>query len=1041
MQEEYYKRFDPTKNYEKILFRPGKGLQSTELNDLQAQLSHQTRQVSDCILKDGNVVRGGAVAIDIKTGIAKIGETSVYLRGFVRELKAAELTIPTDALLYIGVWLTEKVITELEDPELRDPAKGAHNYQQPGAVRLQVESEWGLKNDQHTGTFYPVFRIDNGVQIIERPPPQLDAITVAIARFDRESNGGNYIVQGMEVIEQGKYEDKQVISITEGKAHIDGFSLQFPTSLRKLYPIDPDLQTIVSEPHLFEPDKNGLMRINLSFSPLHDIRVVDATLMTTKQLNHGSYTGASDPLPDTSILKIVSVEQRGTNYKAGADFRFNGNKIDWSPGGKEPAPGSSYNATYQFRSQLTVEDKDEKGFTVKGVVQGTMILVDYQWRMPRIDLITLDKKGVVRRLKGIANPYQPKAPRTPADQFPLAEIKQTWRDKTAPVVVNKAIRTVSMSDLQMMQDQISDLYDLVAIEQLKNNANAKDPAAKKGVFVDPFFDDDLRDQGMEQTAAIIDGELILPVGVTVFDLQGSDKIQTLEYEVETILNQPMATGSMKVNPYQAFDPIPPKVTLSPQVDRWTETKKSWSSPITRRLTPRRNRPIIREDISRRQEVVGTRTQTAEFLRVRTVGFTIKGFGPEEQLKEIVFDGIKITPQAHTAADGNGNIQSSFQVPKGIPAGSKSVTFVGKIGSRAGATYTGRGNITFQELRMVTSITTLYDPLAQTFTLSETRFLIGLDVWFVKKGKSNVRVQIRETNLGLPTQVIISETIKTKDEINIDGSKTGFKFDPVLAEAGVEYAIVILTDDPDHEVRIAEISKFDKDRGWVTSQPYQVGVLLSSSNAQTWTPHQSMDLTFRLHAAKFVKTERILNLGKVNSENISDLMSLASVLRTSSETDLRFVISDKNNNKQYEIQDNQVINLPDRINGEVEVTARLIGSEKSSPILFPGAQLALGKLINEADYISRAIVGGDDSNLKVCFEGLFEGQAGVDVFLETAEKKWQQMSITTGEPVGENWVERTYSKTKLSQESVRIKLVLKGNVKDRPRIRSLRVITT
>lgn len=40
-----------------------------------------------------------------------------------------------------------------------------------------------------------------------------------------------------------------------------------------------------------------------------------------------------------------------------------------------------------------------------------------------------------------------------------------------------------------------------------------------------------------------------------------------------------------MNPYQAFDPLPAKGTLTPALDRWTETDTCWTSPVTRRGRP------------------------------------------------------------------------------------------------------------------------------------------------------------------------------------------------------------------------------------------------------------------------------------------------------------------------------------------------------------------------------------------------------------------------------------------------------------------------
>lgn len=122
-----------------------------------------------------------------------------------------------------------------------------------------------------------------------------------------------------------------------------------------------------------------------------------------------------------------------------------------------------------------------------------MVLVDYTWKMPRYDLITIDAKGVLRKIKGIAHPWRPSIPKAPAGQLALAHVYQKWKKDEKPEVINNAIHAVPMNDLEKMKKGISDLYALVAQERLKNDANSRDPTSKKGMFVDPFFDDDMRD--------------------------------------------------------------------------------------------------------------------------------------------------------------------------------------------------------------------------------------------------------------------------------------------------------------------------------------------------------------------------------------------------------------------------------------------------------------------------------------------------------------------------------------------------------------------
>jgi len=116
------------------------------------------------------------------------------------------------------------------------------------------------------------------------------------------------------------------------------------------------------------------------------------------------------------------------------------------------------------------------------------------------------------------------------------------------------------------------------------------------------------------------------------------------------------------------------------------------------------------------------------------------------------------------------------------------------------------------------------------------------------------------------------------DIKTDGNPTRVALDPVALDANREYALVVLTDDANHAVSVAELGKYDPRTGWVTAQPYQIGVLLSSSNGITWTPHQSQDLTFRLLACHFTQTQKTVNLGQYTVTNLSDVMMLAGVER-------------------------------------------------------------------------------------------------------------------------------------------------------------------
>ena len=247
-------------------------------------------------------------------------------------------------------------------------------------------------------------------------------------------------------------------------------------------------------------------------------------------------------------------------------------------------------------------------------------------------------------LNGVAAEWNPKPPAVPLGVLPIATVVQTWTGDRR--VVNDGVRVVPMNELAALQDKIDWVAERLAEQQLSSDVNTRESGAKNGVFVDPFLSDEMRDQGTEQTAAIFDGELTIQINSVDVRLASTDVAAptALNFTLEPALQQLSRTGSMKVNPYMAFDPIPAAVTLTPALDRWTETSTSWTSPITRRLTVGSGNASSTSE-STQNVLLSTTSRAAEFLRQIDVQFRLSGFGPNETLSAVTFDGIAVTPTA------------------------------------------------------------------------------------------------------------------------------------------------------------------------------------------------------------------------------------------------------------------------------------------------------------------------------------------------------------------------------------------------------------
>ena len=398
------------------------------------------------------------------------------------------------------------------------------------------------------------------------------------------------------------------------------------------------------------------------------------------------------------------------------------------------------------------------------------------------------------------------------------------------------------------------------------------------------------------------------------------------------------------------------------------------------------------------------------------------------------------------ADQNGTLKGKFTIPAGVQAGSKSVELTGSGGSRGNAVFVGEGILVSEVRQNITRVTqTYYDPLAQTFSLTDENQIGGVELVVTAKGATPISVQIRETQTGFPTQSILAEASLDPSAITVGAWNRWVFKTPVRVLANVEYAIVVLCNDPDGAVATAELGKWDSTNSrWVTQQPYMVGVLLSSSNASTWTAHQDRDLTFRLLARRYTQTEKVVDLGTIPVTAATDIvvMSMAESPATGADSELLLTMPD---NSVITASDEQGINLASSITGNIGVKARLRATQKASAMLYPGSQLVVGKLTTTAEYVSRAVdADAAGCNVRIIFDGQIPSGSGVKVYIcgVDAGDNWQEVA-QDGVPValGDNVYEYQYYKTNVLEAKLRVKLVLTGTPAARPYVYNLRVSIT
>lgn len=1043
--ENSYNRFDKEKGYQEIFFRDGYAAQASEHNELQSIIFQRTKDIADTLLKNGDIIQGAQLVVDVETGEVKAEEGKVYIEGIVYDVPMRTFQIPTSGSVAVGIYLVEKIISEMEDPALYNPAVGSPTQGQAGAWRKQIKAQWGFDSDASKDNFFVVHVVDDGVVRSKEAPPNLDSFNQGIARYDRDSTGGgSYIVSGFVVRSaEDTKEGVQVYTISEGRARVYGYGIETATSKRLSYRTEPDIRLINTEIH--NADGSETQRIDVAHSPINKIKEISVTLEKTVQLVHGAYHGVQDALPDVSTVKVLRCVQGETVFEYGTDFKKKGDTVDWSVGGAEPAPGSTYECTYTYREKVEPKNQDYDGFSVENVVADTDIMVTYYQALPRYDRLCLTQDGAFVWQKGVASEVNPRKPSAPDTMLALATVLQTWRETRK--IDNDGIRVTSFDDIETLFQRIDSVEYEVARQRLEADASTRESGARVGIFVDPLYDDSCRDQGIEQTAAVISGELTLPISAKVHAMEQPRSMPVSpKYSPTILLAQTSRTSSMRVNPYMVFNPMPAPVTLTPAIDQWTEVESSWTSPISKKFNKTLDgyyHKLRRVENTTSEEVLSKSTKDIEYLRQIDVAFEIKNFGTHEVLQEVTFDGVDVTPKEELIADENGVIKGSFTIPQNIHAGAKTVTFRGLSdgGSFGSAVFIGQGQLTSQVLRQVNVTTNYYvDPLAQTFMVEANSQVCGVDLWFTAK-EGQVRVQIRDVQNGVPTRNILAEAIVEPENIIVSGGgHTRITF-PVLVQllASNEYAIVVLCDDATTAVSVANMGDFDENtQKYVSSQPFTVGVMLSSSNASTWTAHQTTDLTFRLLEANFASGTTTYEMGSANIENATDIVMLAvdEIAATDARIEYNIDLPDGNT---LQVAQGQTARFAKPVSGKVSVKAKLSGTNKSGPILWPGAQLLEGELSQKADYYSRSVPSIDATRAILIYDALIPSGASVTPEIQIDSGEWEAMENSAVVNQGDGIVEYTCKCPLKNSILVKCRFTLSGTSSARPSIRNIRLL--
>lgn len=379
-----------------------------------------------------------------------------------------------------------------------------------------------------------------------------------------------------------------------------------------------------------------------------------------------------------------------------------------------------------------------------------------------------------------------------------------------------------------------------------------------------------------------------------------------------VASQQYATNVMLINPYQTF-PSNPILNITPKIDNWIETSNvTITENITKNVT---GQTIINMSYNRvvrggrfseytttkilsSSSSVSSKTSTSTatkilesaitYMRQRVINIVGTRYRSHQDNIVVLFDDTPVaaTPlnvnytaskSGYLKADSQGRVFGSITVPANTKCGTVKIKIYPEVNgapineeSIAEATYTATGtkrtvqtiiaNTTVNTTTVYQNVlqTTVVDPLAQTFQFKKDQMISSVGLYFCMNDADNdVVVQIRGVDNGYPNAVCYAQKVMNGSDCRIseDGTaETRVVFDnPVYCEKDTQYCIVVLTESPTASLYYSALGGKDlSTKVQVIKNPYIEGMMFSSSNAMTWTAHQSENLKFNIYGNKFAQ---------------------------------------------------------------------------------------------------------------------------------------------------------------------------------------------
>lgn len=805
---------------------------------------------------------------DIEDEVFDIYATVVYR--LVTKSEDTDIEHPTSPGLPIGDREKAEVILSIEDPEEMDLGNNVLRIKKVKILEYNPSTRVLTVISTNTGGFIQLSRIpgqlsteqigpgtidSNEIKILIDDLPLRDAI--AVRTDDAE---GSFLAVGGNVT----YEDNIIVGdeigvevqIDSFRAYVSGFQVSSKEARTYIIDHSDSTKNRLNESKTYS---TGTLDYNLTKNPASTILSLDGDVAVVSQ-NITRGAGNFDTLINTPVVSITSVVQGETTYEVDTDFQLSGDQVEWLSDGDRPTQGTTYQVSYVYRRDFVIGsdvvlNTSRKQLTFTGgilPVNGSSFQVSYTYFLSRIDSIFVSGNGQISVLKGIPDDL-PKSPLIPDGVLEMCRISLPPATHLGNTFLSSngyesvGISSINIVDVQIPATKMKDhkkrnetLTNIAFNDTINSSINylvTRDPTvAKVGTFADSFYDDRLSDYGQPDQNIVFNTERgvgegskeSFSTGLTVAgslpsQLRQNKGFLTLNYSETVTLDQNKWSDIVDLQPYMSdvetrLIEVPNKNLNRNQKfniygHNWPVGEESVefffngvkltginillgsAGSQTNSVTANANRKFIVQCTVPTNAPIGSRTITAKSFVTGKFAEVIVGV----QTAAVALPPPRTTTVVNTKCNETRHVLN-HRIASQRALLIKKHPVLGEI-QRFNC---GTGQWDF---------VSYWDPIVQTFIVSEDQFITATDLYFTSRDtQSDIFVSIIQTENGIPntSQPRIGTAVVNSSSVVTNGGPTKVTFDnPVFVKAGVPYGLFVECPTTGYSIQFARLGKLDR----------------------------------------------------------------------------------------------------------------------------------------------------------------------------------------------------------------------------------------